>query len=750
MDAPNQTFDNKAFDPEVILTSYQTFDPEEDAEVWFTQRPKSSFQLIWKNVSRTVKVSNGFFSKKTTKKTILEPMNGIIEGGTITALMGPSGAGKTTLLKIIANKLSCDSSTGAKGEAYIRHNLTRQEAKSFRIGYVPQNDQLFTEFTVKETLMFASKMTNGHLTIKAHELAVKEILTKLDLLEKANTVISKLSGGQVKRASIGVELMAFPEILILDEPTSGLDSDTSEKVITLLRNLVQKPLNLNDAPAVLCTIHQPSKDVFFLFDNIFLLSRTGQNIYYGTPQGVKRYLNSYGYSSKKNTNPAEHMIEFANGKHGNSSFNEMSSQTYGSTFSLISQNRVKSRTRRFSSVYNELPVEDMRMKTSTTFLAQVFLLFHRSFKKHTTKSWWTLYKIVAGLIVAALLFNMSKKPFGEITGCWDTFKIFTTPKNGTLGKSSLAKLRTSDNFNFNLLGMFTSIKHGTSFAYLTLQYEMMFYATTIVFVFPFEIKTHLKEMSNSWYSPLSFFVSQSLSSAATHFMATLPMFIFTYWISHQPLDYWIRPVAAFLVIYSFGLIWETKAEAVCLLMSSLPHTISIAVVIANFFPALFLSGFNVRYIDMWSVLQPLSRLNDVTNAFEANMIATYGIDRCLAVDHNSTVGVQAQEINMKRIVGTLWSSFGSKRTDTQTWAFLLGQSENYLYPVVDALTEFFKIPLNSESETQSNRGQSFMLDFYDVKDSTFLSNAIVLVSTLVVCKLSVYILLKMRTSSKHE
>ena len=744
MKVKNQLYENNAVDGQVNR-NYHSNSAENDPELRLTQKPRPSFQLIWQNVSRQVKVKNGFLS---STKTILEPMNGVIEGGTITALMGPSGAGKTTLLKIIADKISCSSSTGVEGQAFVRHNLSLQEAKSFRIGYVPQDDQLFTEFTIKETFMFASKMTNGQLNRKAHDSAVKEILKKLDLTEKANTVIHKLSGGQVKRASIGVELMAFPEILILDEPTSGLDSDTAEKVVSLLRNLVQKPLHLDENPAVLCTIHQPSRDVFYSFDNIFLLSRTGQNIYYGTPQGVKTYLSNHGYSSNRNTNPAEYMIEFANGKHGKEAFNGMSCQTYEKTMSAIINNKKTMSCRRFSPV-NEVAVSDLRMKTSTSFFFQVFLLFQRSFLKHTTKSVGTLLKVICGLLIGILLFNMSKKPFGEVTGCWNTFKILTTPENVvnvTRGRSSLAKLSNMDNFNFDLLGMAKSIKEGSVFTYLTIQYEMMFFASTLVFAFPLEIQTHFKEMSNSWYSPLALMVSKSLANAATHVIASIPMFIYAYWVSEQPMDYWVRPVIAFGVVYTLGIIWETKAEIVCLLFSRFPQPMSIAFTVAMFYPALVFSGFSVRNVDMWFIIKPLSRINDLTNAFEATMIATFGLGRCFNIQNNSMVRVQAEQINLKSIVKTMWSSFGSN--DTETFSALLGQPREHLNLVVEAFTDFLNWPSNSSSNIEIRKSDSFMLDFFEVQETTFLFNIMNLVTTLFVCKLLVYVILKMQVSYK--
>ena len=763
MEMSVSSYENQAFEPDVTLTSYVSFDPDDDVEVWFTSRSKSSFQLIWENVSREVNVSSGIFSRQKIKKTILTKMTGLIEGGSLTALMGPSGAGKTTLLKIIADKISCQTpGTGVNGNVYVRHCLPPHHAKSFRIGYVPQDDQLFMEFTVKETFMFASKMTNGHLDLTSHESAVKEVMRKLDLTDKANTAIKKLSGGQIKRASIGVELMSHPQILILDEPTSGLDSDTSEKVISLLKNLVdkQRRFNVHDSTAVLCTIHQPSKDVFFLFNNVYLLSRSGQNIYYGPPEGVKEYLQEFGYTSKSNTNPAEFMIEFANAKHGNEKFGQMASQTFDSTSSMISKLKKQPKSRRFSSVSMELPVSQLRMKTSTSFMYQVYLLFCRSVAKHTTKSYWTLAKIMCGLAVASILFNTSKKPFGHIDGCWDSLKVLSSSQLAPVAKSSppgnlLSLMSTTttgpkEKFNFNLLSMFTSIKEGTSFAFLTLEYEMIFYAMCLVFFFPLELKTHMKEMSNSWYSPLSLYISRSLSGAVTHLTGTVPMFIYVYWTSHQPMDDWIRPVAAFFVIYTFGMIWETKSELICLVLQKFPPVISVVAVISVVFPALLMSGFQVRYEDMKPIMKPLSRGNDLANAFEANLIATYGFERCHERQLNTNFSyVSADEINMKRMAGSLWSSIGTKKESTLAFSLMLGYPPDYLFPVFDAMGRFFSLPESSKKKKQS-KGLSFMLDYYNISNEPFIGNVGMLISTLVIFKILVFVVLKIRASSKDK
>ena len=244
---------------------------------------REPLQIIWRNLSYDVDVKSPvgclpLIKKVTGQKRILHRMSGEIAGGTITALMGPSGAGKSTLL----NCISCKLTSGVDGEIFLRfppRSVPNKDEDSLRIGFVPQTDHLFTQFTVQETVMFASKMMNPGFTTQEHREKISDVLKSLDLEARANLKLKKLSGGQLKRASIAIELISNPKILILDEPTSGLDSDNSEMVISMLKNLSSIP-GL-EAPAIVATIHQPSVDVFNLFDNVYLLNRFGTNIYFG-------------------------------------------------------------------------------------------------------------------------------------------------------------------------------------------------------------------------------------------------------------------------------------------------------------------------------------------------------------------------------------------------------------------------------------------------------------------------------------
>src|SRR6185437_15115300 len=109
------------------------------------------------------------------------------------------------------------------GEVWIETS-SQVDSKNCRISFVPQFEHFFKQFSVRETLLFASKMNN----LNQHGFRVEKTLQSLDLMLVADNLLSQLSGGQMKRVSLGVELISRPSVLILDEPTSGLDSDNSE------------------------------------------------------------------------------------------------------------------------------------------------------------------------------------------------------------------------------------------------------------------------------------------------------------------------------------------------------------------------------------------------------------------------------------------------------------------------------------------------------------------------------------------
>ncbi len=164
-------------------------------------------------------------------KTILQPTDLRITSGEFIALIGPSGSGKSTLLKCLAGVSAPSYGQVLVGGEPLALRLTE-------VGYVPQSDVVHDRLTVRESLTYAARLRLPSDTrANEHAVAVTDVLEELRLLEHAETLIGRLSGGQRKRVSCGVELIGKPTMLLLDEPTSGLDPALERRLMEMLRHL---------------------------------------------------------------------------------------------------------------------------------------------------------------------------------------------------------------------------------------------------------------------------------------------------------------------------------------------------------------------------------------------------------------------------------------------------------------------------------------------------------------------------------
>lgn len=201
------------------------------------------------------------------------------ESGNLIALMGGSGAGKSTLLHVLNG-----SETPSEGRVLINGIDIHKEPDKIEgvIGFVPQDDLLIEDLTVYQNLYYAAKLCFSNKSEHDIDVLVNKVLDDLGLSEtkdlKVGSPLKKtISGGQRKRLNIGLELLREPAVLFCDEPTSGLSSRDSENIIDLLKELSLK------GKLVFAVIHQPSSDIFKMFDKLLILDVGGYQIYYGNP-----------------------------------------------------------------------------------------------------------------------------------------------------------------------------------------------------------------------------------------------------------------------------------------------------------------------------------------------------------------------------------------------------------------------------------------------------------------------------------
>lgn len=206
--------------------------------------------------------------------------------GKLIGIMGASGAGKTTLLNVLAG-LEIPS----KGQVLlngfdIHHQKKRVDGV---IGYIAQDDLLIEDLSVYQNLFYNAKLCFRNLSNTEIDKRVMKVLSNLSLdrikdLKVGNVLNKKISGGQRKRLNIALELIREPAVLFVDEPTSGLSSRDSENVIDLLKELSLK------GKLIFVVIHQPSSDIYKMFDKMLIMDTGGFQIFYGNPVEAITYF----------------------------------------------------------------------------------------------------------------------------------------------------------------------------------------------------------------------------------------------------------------------------------------------------------------------------------------------------------------------------------------------------------------------------------------------------------------------------
>ncbi|KAL0406831.1 UNVERIFIED_CONTAM: ABC transporter G family member 9 [Sesamum latifolium] len=394
----------------------------------------------------------GKFLKKTAKnqeKLILKGISGMVLPGEMLAMLGPSGSGKTTLLTGLGGRLTSGRLSG---------NITYNDkpfsnAMKRNTGFVTQDDVLYPHLTVTETLVYTALLRLPRTLTKAEKAEHAEaVIAQLGLSRCRHSIIGGpllrgVSGGERKRVSIGQEMLINPSLLFLDEPTSGLDSTTAQRIVSTLWDLA------NGGRTIVMTIHQPSSRLFYMFHKVLLLSE-GNPLYYGKGSSALDYFSSIGFSLSVAMNPADFLLDLANGVATADSMED---------HAAIKQTLVASyKTNLLESVNAELAADD-QLQTSTddkqlrrwsnTWWDQFSVLFRRGIKerRHESFSGLKIGQVLAVAILTGLLWWQSDIShlqdqvglFFFYSGFWGFYPLFQAIFTFPQERMMLAKERSS-------------------------------------------------------------------------------------------------------------------------------------------------------------------------------------------------------------------------------------------------------------------------------------------------------------------
>ncbi|WJX79625.1 ABC transporter G member 22 [Trifolium repens] len=419
---------------------------------------------------------------KSNEKDILKGITGCVNPGEVLALMGPSGSGKTSLLNLLGQRLH----QPAIGGSITYNDQPYSKFLKSRIGFVTQDDVLFPHLTVKETLTYAARLRLPKtLTKEEKEKRALDVIYELGLERCQDTMIGGsfvrgVSGGERKRVCIGNEIIINPSILFLDEPTSGLDSTTALRIVQMLHDIAEA------GKTIVTTIHQPSSRLFHKFDKLILLGK-GNLLYFGKASEAMDYFKFIGCSPLITMNPAEFLLDLANGNMldisvpseledkvhmGNAETETFNGKPSAASVQEYLAEAYETKVAETEKKKLMVPIpldEEVKAKVCSrkrqwgaSWLEQYSILFSRGFKerRHDYFSWLRITQVLSTAVILGLLWWQSdaNNPKGLqdqagllffIAVFWGFFPVFTAIFTFPQERAMLNKERATDMYRLS-------------------------------------------------------------------------------------------------------------------------------------------------------------------------------------------------------------------------------------------------------------------------------------------------------------
>ena len=506
---------------------------------------------------------------------VLRNISGIHEAGRLLAILGPSGAGKTTFLNILGGNLKKTS-----GQIILNGEEACSPTDISEISaFVHQDDCLLSTMTVRETILFAAHMRLPYDMSNSKKAQRAANAIRLLGLEKCeNTIIGSsiegtrgVSGGERKRCAIATELLTNPSIVFLDEPSSGLDAYCAYSLGSVLKTLC------NMGKTVVMTIHQPSSDLYDLFDDMLLLA-SGQTVFWGPASESVDYFCGLGYSCPPFSNPCDyfflHVLNIKSGPTGDKKLAELHEAWGASVMGNQIQADLSLKISESSITIKDIVLQ--RMKACVPFWRKIMLLTKRGFRHFFRNR-----MLLPSRLLQALLSTLV-----ALAVFWD----ISENQTGIMARSGVL-------FYFVAGTMFTSV-------------------LSVLSAFSSERSVFIREYSNGAYSVFVYFCSKILVEYP--FQIVIPVVI----AASSYFAVGLQATGLKFAVFCVSLVMVNLCGTnIGLMLSSAFRDVAVALSLAPLFvlPFMLFSGFFISYEDVPAYVAWLQAISPVRYAFAALM-----------------------------------------------------------------------------------------------------------------------------------
>lgn len=682
--------------------------------------PVTSNRFEWKNLKYSIKM-DGFRLKSllernigSTNKVILNQQSGNIKSGEITALMGPSGVGKTTLLNIITGNCNPDCVSGSL--KFIAHDGRDMP----KISYVPQAHPLQQDFSLRETFLFAFKFQlismGMNLTKRVIESRIEALATDLAIFDALDTKVSLCSGGEIKRACVAVELISEPDILIIDEPTTGLDSMTAIKMMSLFQRMLKAGTDrcnyrhIHTPPAILCSIHQPSSELFHMFDLVYVLGNGGYNIFSGRPSDVPRFLSMNDIAINNNGNPADYLLTLS---HRSSKITPIKTEQ-------VEENEGNDQFARL------LPYakNGRKMSSTTCFIPTLLVLLQRqvSMLKHNPRP--VIGRFLFCIFSTILLRVMYNHSIGSHSGCFS--EIYNLNHKDTSPEPIAYRLLSSniERLYFESFERMKQVLDNVGYFLISATFVKIAHAFMSLAEVQKEIEIVEKEVSNDWYS-----INAHLTAKLTVvFLTTIVLMsiyiLFMIAISDQLID--IQEIVLLILCWILHASMAEMTGLIVGVLCSRQSVIAALILVSVIFPHVLFAGFIIKPSSIPRMIGKLAYLSEARHLFHASMVIFYGRGRCEPVNHNQLTFPEYLSITPLNMIGHIIQENNITHEISNILSPYLGLPDDVcIAQVINATRDYFALQTDGgisdyEDDTEdivpTRENLSFALSMFEVDE----------------------------------